>query len=413
MRLHRRLSVPGVFRRSVAKEDGDSPLDPFIRAIEVGRFDGWVGGIAPVALTVVVAIVAARLGAVPALAVGAGFAVGLLVACLAWQRPRWRAQDVLHGYANGREQSWRRDTGGPNPTGDPVAAEVWLGVHKAGTVPQFYRAIAAGAAADEHRFGVELGRMTDGTPTDRALKLFAVEGTRFRRSGTADIDELTTLVEELPRSPLRVDLESWLALVKSKRRWSLGQPDWLEPLEAEQSRSERQPLPRGRRLRIWVGRLRPVLVFAVGSLVLGSFAVRAAGSATIRPEYERTTYAIRGDLPGLDDQALVRALPGLEQALSSATRAVEGPLDEAAFDDVVSNSLPTLLWTTGAIEVAKPADAGSHRVWEIEVLLGSGTPASAIVTFDGASGPRYLYRIDAAAFDAVRAAGGLPPATGN
>ena len=91
MRLHRRLSVPGVFRRSVAKEDGDSPLDPFIRAIEVGRFDGWVGGIAPVALTVVVAIVAARLGAVPALAVGAGFAVGLLVACLAWQRPRWRA----------------------------------------------------------------------------------------------------------------------------------------------------------------------------------------------------------------------------------------------------------------------------------------------------------------------------------
>ena len=48
-----------MFRRSVAKEDGDSPLDPFIRAIEVGRFDGWVGGIAPVALTVVVAIVAA------------------------------------------------------------------------------------------------------------------------------------------------------------------------------------------------------------------------------------------------------------------------------------------------------------------------------------------------------------------
>ena len=39
--------------------------------------------------------------------------------------------------------------------------------------------------------------MPDGTLTDRALKLFAVEGTRFRRSGTADIDELTTLVDEL------------------------------------------------------------------------------------------------------------------------------------------------------------------------------------------------------------------------
>ncbi len=50
-------------------------------------------------------------------------------------------------------------------------------------------------------------------------------------------------------------------------------------------------------------------------------------------------------------------------------------------------------------------------MWEIEVLLGSGTPASAILTFDGESGPRYLYRIDPAAFDAVRAAGGLPPAT--
>lgn len=413
MRLHRRLSVPGAFRRSVGKEDGDGPLDPFIRAIEVGRFDGWIGRIAPVAFTVVVAVVAARLGTVPALAIGAGLAVGLVVACVAWQRSRWRAQEVLHGYANGRERAWLRDTGGPNPTGDPVAAEVWLGVHKAGTVPQFYRAIAAGAAADEHRYGVELSRMTDGTPTERALKLFAVEGRRFRESGTADIDELTTLVGELPSSPLRVDLESWLALVKAQRRWSLGQRDWLAPLEAEQSRSERQALPFGQRLRIWVGRLRPVLVFAVGSLVLGSFAVRDAGSAAIRPEYERTTYAIRGDLPRFDDQAFVRTLPGLEQALSSATRAVEGPLDEAAFDDVVSNSLPTLLWTTGAIEVAKPADAGSHRVWEIEVLLGSGTRASAILTFDGAFGPRYLYRIDPAAFDAVRAAGGLPPATDN
>ena len=197
------------------------------------------------------------------------------------------------------------------------------GRSQGGTVPQFYRAIAAGATEDEHRFGVELGRMADGTPADRALKLFAVEGTRFRRSGTADIDELTTLVDELPSSPLRVDLESWLALVKAQRRWSLGQPDWLAPLEAEQSRSERQPLPPGRRLRIW----------SVGSGPSWSsqsdpwwlFAVRAAGSAAIRPEYERTTYAIRGDLPGFDDQALVRALPGLEQALSSATRAVEGP----------------------------------------------------------------------------------------
>src|SRR4029079_6092186 len=135
----------------------------------------------------------------------------------------------------GREQAWLRDTGGPNPTGDPVAAEVWLGVHKAGTFLQCYRAIAAGAAEDEHRFGVELGRMTDGTTTDRALKVFAVEGTRFRRSGTADIDDLATLADELPSSPLRVDLESWLALVKSQRRWSVGQPDWLAPLVAEQS----------------------------------------------------------------------------------------------------------------------------------------------------------------------------------
>ena len=255
--------------------------------------------------------------------------------------------------------------------------------------------------------------MPDETPTDRALKLFAVEGTRFRRSGTADIDELTTLVDELPSSPLRVDLESWLALVQAQRRWSLGQGDWLAPLEAERSRSERQPLPVGHRVRIWVGRFAPVLIFGVGSLVLGSFAVRDVGGAAIRPEYEQTTYAIRGDLPGLDDQALVRTLPDLERALSSATRAIEAPLDEAAFDDIVSKGLPTLLWTTGAIDVAKPSDAASHRVWEIELLLGAGRPASAILTFDGPSGPRYLYDIDPAVFDAVRAASGLPPVSVN
>ena len=56
---------------------------------------------------------------------------------------------------------------------------------------------------------------------------------------------------------------------------------------------------------------------------------------------------------------------------------------------------------------------GAIGCGEIEVLLGSGTPASAILTFDGALVRATLYRIDPAAFDAVRAAGGLPPATGN
>ena len=102
-------------------------------------------------------------------------------------------------------------------------------------------------------------------------------------------------------------------------------------------------------------------------------------------------------------------LRALERALSGATR-TRGPLDDAAFAIAIDQGLPTLIWSTGAIELAPPPDAVGHRVWEVEVLLGGSadTASSVIVTFDGEGGPRDLYRIDPAAVTTFRRAVGLP-----
>jgi len=163
------------------------------------------------------------------------------------------------------------------------------------------------------------------------------------------------------------------------------------------------------RVRVWANRFATVLIFVIFAVALGSITVRDAEVAAIRPEYARTTFAIRGEVPALDDQALLRTLPDLERAIAATTRAIAEPLDEFDFDAQVNAGLPSLLWRTDAIEVARPADAGDHRVWEIEALLGSDT--SIIITFDGQSGPRYLYDIDPAVLAALRGASGLP-ATG-
>jgi hypothetical protein len=79
-------------------------------------------------------------------------------------------------------------------------------------------------------------------------------------------------------------------------------------------------------------------------------------------------------------------------------------------DGLLATSLPTIIWETGAIAIGGPADAPGRRVWSIEVLLGHATAdgTAAIVTFDRAGGPSYLYTVDAEVGDTLRSVLGLP-----
>jgi hypothetical protein len=391
---------------------GEEPFEGFLRAIDVTRFESAVGLMVTVGLGALVAAMVAPFGVWQATAVGAVVAVALAAMIAIWERRRWRAQDVLHWYFAGREAAWVRDTGKIGRLEDPAAAEVWLGTHQPGSVPQSYRVIAAGFARDEHRFAIELARLPDATPEDRAWRMWLAAAHRWFENEDPDVEGLVRLVDELPESDDRAEFRSWLAIVEAERRWKQKDHGWLDPLEAERTRARRHPFTLRQRLRRWTARFLPVAIFAVTAVTLGSIAVAAAGE-TIRADYELTTYAIRGDLPDFDDQRAVRVLPSLERGLPTATRAIPGPLDDVTFVRLVEEGGPTLIWNVGTIEFERPSDADGHRVWQVEFILGPRVSASAamIVTFDAESGPRYLYGMDPGTLAALRKACGLAAAS--
>jgi hypothetical protein len=164
-------------------------------------------------------------------------------------------------------------------------------------------------------------------------------------------------------------------------------------------------------LRIWLSRFVVLIMFAVPAVVFSSIGVAIAERGDpIPPEYAKTTYGIRGDLPGFDDQAAAHTLPALARSLAIATRVEPASLDNETYNGLVDASTPTFTWTTGAIELAPPADLRGHRVWSTEVLLGGlgEATSAAIVIVDDADGPAYLYRIDPGVFRSLREAAGLP-----
>ena len=207
--------------------------------------------------------------------------------------------------------------------------------------------------------------------------------------------------------------ESWLAAVDASRRHAAGDTGWIQPLSSRRTPDRRTRLGPWFRFRTWLSRFAVVLVFGITAAVFSSLALTIAEREDQpRPEYADTEMASRGSWPAATSVAADRVvghLRALERALPAAAR-VGGRLDDEAFELAVDRSLPTFIWTTGAIDVAGPADAAGRRVWEVEVLLNgfAETASAVIVTFDRPAGPRYLYRIDTTVVNALRADVGLP-----
>ena len=389
------------------------PLDAFVHDIDFTRFDTRVGRLLPVLLAGAVGIVAAWRGIPAGVATAVVIAVGLAAVTVPYERARWRAQDVLHWYYAGRGRRWLADTGRLVPSSDVASAEVWLGAHQPGTVPQIYRVIAAAWTGDERRYRTELDALSEATPLDRITRRWVVEFNIWAATGDADTADIEALVGELPDGDDRSHFRSWLALVESSRRWKDRAADWLDPLVGVWHAARRERLGLKRSARLWFSRFIVVPVFLVEALFVGSLAVSIAGAGEpIPPEYARTTYGIRGDLPRFDDQAVARTLPALGRAVAGASRVRPGPLDVDTYNALIDASTPTLMWTTGEIELAPPSDLRGHRIWSTEVLLGGlgEATSAAIVIVDDEDGPAYLYRIDPAAFRKLREAAGLPVA---
>ena len=128
----------------VTREPEANPLEGFVHDVDVTRFDSRLGRIVPIALAVLVGVIAANLGATPALGAGILVAAGLVVAVIALERAAGAPRTSCTG-------TWRTDTGAggrrrdrtARSSADPAEAEMWLGAHPPGSVPQVYRAITA------------------------------------------------------------------------------------------------------------------------------------------------------------------------------------------------------------------------------------------------------------------------------
>jgi hypothetical protein len=401
----------------VASRDRDrvrgvaNPFEGFVHDVDVTRLDGRAGRVAIPLLALAVAGVAVTAGWSAAGALMAAIVIGLALAITYFERDRWRAQDVMIWFNIGRIRRWVEDTGSMAPVGDPARAEVWLGAHQAGTVPQQYRAMAALQTGDQFRSQREIDAMPDATPGDRALKLWVTERHQWMRSGLANTGELRALLDELPESDDKAMIQEWFSQVEAADRWVRREPSWLEPLLAEWSRARRYKLGVRGMTRLWFGRFFVLPAFVVLSLAWSATGISLGiGREHVPADYSKTTLSARGDIPVDISTDIWPALLKLATALPNGTRSLPTALDGNSMDGLLATSLPTIIWETGAIAIGGPADAPGRRVWSIEVLLGHATAdgTAAIVTFDRAGGPSYLYTVDAEVGDTLRSVLGLP-----
>jgi hypothetical protein len=206
-------------------------------------------------------------------------------------------------------------------------------------------------------------------------------------------------------------IQEWFSQVEAADRWVRREPSWLEPLLAEWSRARRYKLGVRGTTRLWFGRFFVLPAFVVLSLAWSATGISLGiGREHVPASYSQTTLSARGDISADISSDIWPALLKLANALPNGTRSLPTALDGNSIDGLLATSLPTIIWETGAIAIAGPADAPGRRVWSIEVLLGHSTAAgtAAIVTFDRAGGPSYLYTVDAGVGDSLRSVLGLP-----
>jgi hypothetical protein len=378
------------------------------------------------------AVVVIALGAAAGVAVGwtgwaagvvviAGGAVALAVATAIADRPRRRAQDGYARYVSLRQARWVRDTGGAAPLGGRGEAEVWLGAHQPGSVPQVYRTLAAGLAGNEHVWARELEAMPSTTPEDLAWRAYAEASHELDATGAADTTRLTAAAEALPDGPDRAWHRDWLVLADAVRAHAEGRPGWLDGLAGLASDAPAPaaatpaapdpagpaPTPRRRRLRLALGRWVAVIAFLLTALPLAVTAAGIPGIVDRVPaEYARTSFFTRGEVADPDMDAVARVTPALARAVARASTVdavTEGP---DPFNASIDAGLPTLIWRVGDIDLAPPPDAAGRHVWSVEVLLGVADPArgTLIVTYGNEGGPAGLYALDADLVARLRAA---------
>jgi hypothetical protein len=342
----------------------------------------------------------------------AGLLLIILVAVV--DRDRWSAQNVLLWQQQLRVESWIRDTGALGPAiGDEAHAEVWLGSHPSGSVPQLYRALVAAGAADEHVSDREIAALPEATPVEAAWKRWAIEQTRLERTGRADMEGLRIALRQLPDGRDREELAASLAVADAIGRHAAGERGWIEPLLEARAIARRPALHAWDVLRLWWARLALVPIFVVTALMVGSLG--GLGTTDPIPEaWAKSTIWTRGDLPAIDDAALWASLPGLARAVVGGERVDQAPLEQEELDSLIDAGLPTIIWDTEAIDLNPPADLPGHRTVAVELLLGllehGSSPASgplAILTLDREGGPSYLYRLDRSAVEVVAEAAGL------
>ena len=156
----------------------------------------------------------------------------------------------------GRSSRLWRDTGGESPLGGSAEAELWLGVHRAGTVPQGDRTVAANRTGDDATWARELAAMPETTPTERARRAWVVASRDLEVTGDAGLDGLRSATVALPAGEDGSDLEAWLAVADAAVLHGRHDPGWLDPLLAAWPTVSRVPRRRRHSARVWPGSTR-------------------------------------------------------------------------------------------------------------------------------------------------------------
>jgi hypothetical protein len=393
-------------RHARARDDTrDPPQEAFTRSLLTGRLARRSIALGLAALGIAVAWISNAV-ATP-VGVGAGIAVtaGLVVALIALDGPRWRAQDVVLWQQAARNRRWREDTGGASPTQHPAQAELWLGSHPRGSVPQVYRVMAASLAGDVVAHERELRAWNPATATETAWKAWATVAPRAMNGEDVDLGEVRDAVGAVPAEERR-DLEAGLAVAEALRRHHTGDDGWLLPLVQAREWIHREHVGLVPRFRLLLNR-----VLIVGSFLIPAVALAWSGVGTPEPfprAYLSTNIATRGDIGRIDQVRLLRALPGLarEVATSAPLRDVPTGVDE--LNRRISGALPTLIWEVDRIDLDGPDGVRCDHVWSIESLLGDAADGPmAIVTCDRRGGPAYLVPVDPATATEIEAALGV------
>jgi len=382
-------------RPAIAAPDEFSPFTGMLAALHAQPFDGSLRTFLLLGAVLVVAWLVRDVDTLARLAAG-GLLTGAVTAIVvAACRRRWRAEDVLAWHSGERDREWIARTGGPAPL-EPEEAEIWLGVHQVGQVPDYERALAAQRAGDP-RASRMVAALPGSTPAERADRAWAffVGGVVVR-----------------PAAPLADGIASGdrirrvaVAIMAAGGAFTTGAESWLAALVQARSLTGRPRLGRARTLRYWAFRLRaPIgaaLEFALLTfLVLPTLPAAPVDDGSLGPRGAGT----------VDRQQLYADIPAIRAALESA-QPYAGTFNDQLPERILARGLPSVIWYPGDPPPNLPGAAG-RKVTAAEIFLGLEPPV-VLVTFVGDSHPTAAWTVDPSLRALLLAAVGLVRPSGS